>query len=76
MEYISSWLFLNKKIHLQILLHTLRVMQSCNTDLEKICSVLHEEYPIFIEINHGYFSGGIKIVEEYKLVASQVTAIS
>jgi len=51
-------------------------MQSCNTDLEKICSVLHEEYPIFIEINHGYFSGGIKIVEEYKLVASQVTAIS
>lgn len=51
-------------------------MQSCNTDLEKICSVLHEEYPIFIEINHGYFSGAIKIVEEYKLVASQVTAIS
>ena len=46
MEYISSWLFLNKKIHLQILLHTLRVMQSYNTDLEKICSVLHEEYAI------------------------------
>jgi len=76
MEYISSWLFLNKKIHLQILLHTLRVMQSCNTDLEKICAVLHEEYPRFIEIIQWYFSGGIKIVEEYKLVASQVTAIS
>ena len=54
----------------------LRVMQSYNTHLEKICAVLHEEYPIFIEINHGYFSGVIKIVEEYKLVASQVTAIS
>lgn len=51
-------------------------MQSYNTDLEKICAVLHEEYAIFIEINHEDFSGGIKIVEEYKLVASQVTAIS
>lgn len=51
-------------------------MQSCNTDLEKICATLHEEYPIFIEINQWYFSGATKIVEEYKLVESQVTAIS